>query len=1290
MRGNATVTIQGKAEVWQNVHGGGEKASVGRYYVAQNQTDVDTYHVRIGMPCYLKAGGKCTVYIQDAAVIGNDDIADSGDVFGAGQGVTPIYNNTEDDEARSKRMVYKNADHNDDNRGDFWDYYVDEDGNADATYVWEYFATKDDYLLYVETLGRASETDVVIGGKRETTGESAGNITPSGSPTVKGTVYGGSESGFVFYSTEVNIPGGTVNGDAFGGGKGLSDFVEAGRVKRNTNLTVSGGTVEGNVYGGGSLGDVGTITKTDDYNYTWKQNDGANANVTGYNKNATATNTGICNVTISGGTIGVDVNSSANHASGHVFGAGKGSDDTWWCEKAMTFATNVSISAGTVYGNVYGGGEVGRVEDDVKVVIGVANATGTVAPDIKGDVFGAGAGIETHGYSALVRGNASVTIQGTTQVGGSVYGGGEIASVGRFIVVGGLPTKPDTGGTCIVNIKDNAKIGTSGTTHHVFGACKGVDPATVSERKSMQLLANAPEVASLWSHYNDDENSPYIWRYYQTEQDYLDFLKTLALTSNPHVTIGGTWTSDGETETITPSGSPSVYGSVYGGGQRGVTLGAVDVNMLGGTVEQDVYGGGALADTNAGNWDVNGYVVATSLNEGEAITDLYTRSGTEAPYTYTKETNSGATISSGTYYRQQATWAHTEGSAYFTTTVDLTGGTIKGNAYGGGLGQIERNAVAADPDHGIDAVSALASIEALVYGDVMLKLNETVEDNLKGCVVKGFIFGCNNQNGTPKGTTTVYIYKTQRDGQTRITNGDEVTTAKVWGTKDENGEYNLSSFDVKAVYGGGNLSAYEPVDLVNGSTRVIIDGCEQTSIGQVYGGGNAASTPATYVEVNGTFEIGELFGGGNGKDRIIVNGVEKANPGANVGFYDYSGVESTYDTKEERLGTEFISQYVYGTGKASLNVYGGTIRRVFGGSNTKGNVRVTAITLMEETGGCPFHVDEAYGGGKSAPMDAEAMLLMACIPGLKEVYGGAQAADIQDNVTLTITNGTFDRVFGGNNLSGTIRGKITVNIQETGCRPILIGELYGGGNEAGYSVYGYKQMTEGTGVDAHLVWKPRVSATDITADGDVDTIADPYDDPEVNVKSFTSIGSIYGGGYGSGAVMVGSPTVSVNVTKGEHAETVINVGAKVKDSSVIYDGYDGYDDAKAYPIPSHTANSIGAINKVFGGGNAAEVKGNTTVNIGTQNGTDEYMVIYIREGEDLPTLPEGESYYTRSGSAGSYTYTETNDTTAQPDTTYYKKYVVMGADIRGNVYGGGNNAAVRGNTNVVIGTQATP
>ena len=337
-----------------------------------------------------------------------------------------------------------------------------------------------------------------------------------------------------------------------------------------------------------------------------------------------------------------------------------------------------------------------------------------------------------------------------------------------------------------------------------------------------------------------------------------------------------------------------------------------------------------------------------------------------------------------------------------------------------------------------------------------------------------------------------------------------------------------------------------------------------------------------------------------------------------------------------------------------MNVFGGLVHRVFGGSNTKGNVRQTALTLLDENSGCDFCVDEAYGGGKSAPMDAEAKLLMACIPGLTAAYGGAEAAAIQGNVTLNITNGTFDRVFGGNNQSGTISGSITVNIEEVGCKPIKIGELYGGGNLAGYSVYGYDN--DG---------KPKESGSRL------------YGDPQVNVKSFTSIGDIYGGGYGNSAIMVGNPTVNINEAYGRwynNDESVVGENAKTSGN---------------YPIPSHAKDKIGSINNVFGGGNAAKVIGNTNVNIGTLATVSvrDYVVKNVTAGASV------EGLYTRSGAgtvASPYKYTAATGT-AVAETTYYEEKDVekdvIGADIRGNVYGGGNNAEVTGNTNVTIGKE---
>ena len=66
-------------------------------------------------------------------------------------------------------------------------------------------------------------------------------------------------------------------------------------------------------------------------------------------------------------------------------------------------------------------------------------------------------------------------------------------------------------------------------------------------------------------------------------------------------------------------------------------------------------------------------------------------------------------------------------------------------------------------------------------------------------------------------------------------------------------------------------------------------------------------------------------------------------------------------------------------------------------------------------------------------------------------------------------------------------------------------------------------------------------------------------------------------------------------------------------------------------------------------------------------------MVSIATGDDVT------GYYIRKNDGS---YTEATGTAVE-GTTYYKK--VLGVDIRGNVYGGGNNAAVTGNTNVNIG-----
>ena len=599
---------------------------------------------------------------------------------------------------------------------------------------------------------------------------------------------------------------------------------------------------------------------------------------------------------------------------------------------------------------------------------------------------------------------------------------------------------------------------------------------------------------------------------------------------------------------------PTINGNVYGGGNLADVGGSVTVNMSAGTVEKDVYGGGALANTNVNN-----------------ATD------------YGKETEAITSTSAN------------------TTTVSLTGGIIKGDAYGGGLGQKD----------GFGGKTE--DIEAVVYGDISLTLDGTAfwityddtdddeldsdgnpimdgENHVKVKVVKsGRVFGCNNLNGSPKGNVTVTVNKTV-----------EGNTPRTLIDKRKSETPSDHSYELAEVYGGGNLAPYTTTGK---KASVIINGCDETSILTVYGGGNAAEVPETDVKVYGTFEIGSVFGGGNGKDKNKSNDGWQTNPGANV------------------------------NGNANTLIYGGTIHEAYGGSNEKGTITGNVAIDVSPSGetSCPLDVAKLVGAGKNADVNGDLIMVMGCKPSTKIplLIAGADNANVDGNIELTITSGNFGKVFGGNNEGGIIKGHIKLNIEETGeCEtPITIDELYLGGNEAAYSMYGYYDA----GTEGSPDYQPRTLEMTNAEDAEhykaalAGRYAAPYAAPELNVISCTSIGKVFGGGFGSGATLYGNPTVNINMIQGTFANNIPAV-MTAKELNA-----------------SENPNKLGIIGDVFGGGNAADVKGNTTVNICTV------------EKVTLTSL----------------------------DTDNVKD--VVGAYITGSVYGGGNNAEVTGNTNVNIG-----
>ena len=103
------------------------------------------------------------------------------------------------------------------------------------------------------------------------------------------------------------------------------------------------------------------------------------------------------------------------------------------------------------------------------------------------------------------------------------------------------------------------------------------------------------------------------------------------------------------------------------------------------------------------------------------------------------------------------------------THVNLIGGTINGDVYGGGKGDATTEAKVGSTFVNLNGIAASDyKTEYAEWGLVQAEDTDpyTVDNSAKGCVVGGSIFGCNNLNGTPKGSATVHIYMTNGDSRT--------------------------------------------------------------------------------------------------------------------------------------------------------------------------------------------------------------------------------------------------------------------------------------------------------------------------------------------------------------------------------------------------------------------------------------------------------------------------------------------------------------------------------------------
>ena len=1129
-------------------------------------------------------------------------------------------------------------------------------------------------------------------------------------------IYGGGKGKDTYTKTLTKIGGGgTYEAKIYG--------LIAGKVYGNTNVSMTGGYVVRNIYGGGNMASVGVgnyAGGADDYSTAgYGEKAGGNLWDSVSVNSQKFLSSGRTTVLVTGGQVGKADGEKDGLPYGNIFGGCRGesapnileSPRYEYCpafftgyvnETRVTIGTTGQVSsdadagqagkAPLILGSVYGGGQDGHVRRDATVtiksgVIGLEHTAANItavgtqdenknAVDLnhfkwlhRGNVYGAGSGIGEYNYDFNYDGDNKDDTDPTKVEEGTytnplrpgaqaqpikeVDVSTSAGSVTRFATINIL------GGIIHRNVYGGGSLASTGAPKippiSIDGYRKGdTEPGHGKGKQTLNLVNIKGGTIGIVSDYN----AGYGGNVYGASRG-----QAVDTRFNDQASFAtAIWTE------VNVKNNPQIVGSVYGGGELGTVKQGVDVNISGGTILHDVYGGGAYASTNT----------SSSIENNKAV--------------------------------------------YPDTKISLTGGSAD-NVYGGGLGSIKFTAFTGSED----VIQPTPDI-APTAGNVTIDLNPgTLQTGFK----VNRIFGGNNLAGTPLGHILVHVHATQNpmfslisqkfpkthieynqsneevtkileyevptgaestwqytdlstvatalnldistdlatltsqnasanDKQNALTNILVAIETKIEATTDRHVNY-----DVQAIYGGGNLSAYNPTNIETEYSEVVVDDCDYTSIYQVYGGGNAASVPATKLTINEAYEIYESFGGGNGADdfTLSLNGVSTTfpNPGANVGYKNYSHFvkensvitvveDDDANTKDKRQAK---TQIHYGTGIAQTEIMGGKIHRVYGGSNQKGNIRVEARSFLQDANDdCPVKTDKTYGGSKNADLDGGAHTELDCVHDVNEIYGGSENAHLYSDVTLNITNGTFQKVFGGNNTSGTIHGAITVNIKEEGCQPIQITELYLGGYLAPYSVYGYYE-------DANHVLQPRTKdqydllTTEQKAEAGV---SNPYNDPRINVISATSIGTIYGGGYN--ALLVGSPHINVNMEEGKVLKAYAmkdlaaynNLTAQQKDD----------DGNKILPI--------GSIGTIYGGGNMATVDGNTFVEIGT--------------GQWVNANGESEILTRNAAPITGYVFGGGN----QGDISQNTYVTIINGSIGQSVYGGGNLADIDGNTNVEIGT----
>ena len=595
------------------------------------------------------------------------------------------------------------------------------------------------------TINNGVIQDSVFGGAQgstTTTPYVLGNITVNINNGSIGKVFGGFDaSGKPSSGDVVYLNGGSI-GNAFGGGNNAD--------QDSTDIRLQGSTVTGNLYGGSNL--LGTVTES----------------------HVTVTSGSVTDIyggnNLDGSTVTTNVNVTGATINGDIYGGGN---------EAPSTTSNVTITGyNDSLQDVYGGGKKAGVtttnvniqNDTLHYVFGGSNISGAVGSSYVhltdstvGNVYG---GNNQGGQTADT--NVEVSSSSIT----NLFGGGDNASsnVSHVIVHGGTITNVYGGGNEAGVIETSVLI-ENGTITNLFGGSNESGDVGIAH---VQLGNNIPNsnisVQNVYGGNNQGGNT--------------NITNVTATEGSVHTIYGG-GNEAGVGSTNVVVGAVTAV-DIYGGGNAAGVSGSTILDIDGATVSNNIYGGGneGIVSESTNVTITNGNIQGNAFAGGNGATAVVYKNST---ITIDGDTiigtdssvapNDGCVFGSG---NAASTGLESENDS--VATVNIVGGVIRGNVYGGPKMAVVYGTTETNIGSAIVNNSSLTESNIHIYGTVFgggesnasgsenydwtfISVTEGINVHIDGTnyishnhdfIINGSIFGSGNASSS-SGTSNIYV-----------------------------------------------------------------------------------------------------------------------------------------------------------------------------------------------------------------------------------------------------------------------------------------------------------------------------------------------------------------------------------------------------------------------------------------------------------------------------------------------------------------------------------------------------